>query len=222
MSETDSDKPNPSTPPPATDASTAVVDATPADASGTDATPAEVSSPTKVDKKEGEIPPPKSAEDKLTEAQAELVRVRDQLLRTAADFDNFRKRSRREVEDAERRGKENFLKDMLPVFDNLERAAASAEGASDVKSVAEGLRMVLKQFVGTLDRVGVKRVPTVGESFDPTVHEAIQHAPSKDHPAGVVLVEVQPGYALGDRLIRAAMVVVSKGPEQGDGEPAAN
>ncbi|MEJ7730920.1 MAG: nucleotide exchange factor GrpE [Polyangiaceae bacterium] len=222
MSETDSDKPNPSTPPPAdaTDASSAVVDATPVDAKPVDATPAEVAVTGAPAKKPTEVPPPRSAEDRVAEAQAELGRVRDQLLRTAADFDNFRKRSRREVEEAERRGKENLLKDMLPVFDNLERAASSAESASDVKSVAEGLRMVLRQFVGTLDRVGVKRVPTVGESFDPTVHEAIQHAPSKDHPAGVVLAEVQPGYALGDRLVRAAMVVVSRGPE--GGEPAAN
>ena len=220
MSETDSDKPSPSTPPPsdATDASSAVVDATPVDSKPTDVTPAEVA--TAPAKKPAEVPPPKSPEEKVAEAQAELGRVRDQLLRTAADFDNFRKRSRREVEEAERRGKETLLKDMLPVFDNLERAATSAEGASDVKSVAEGLRMVLRQFVSTLERVGVKRVPTVGESFDPTVHEAIQHAPSQDHPAGVVLAEVQPGYALGDRLVRAAMVVVSRGPEAG--EPPAN
>jgi molecular chaperone GrpE len=222
MSETDSDKPNPSTPPPsdATDASSAVVDATPVDAKPTDATPAEVAVTGAPAKKPVEVPPPKSPEEKVAEALAELGRVRDQLLRTAADFDNFRKRSRREVEEAERRGKENLLKDMLPVFDNLERAATSAESASDVKSVAEGLRMVLRQFVSTLERVGVKRVPTVGESFDPTVHEAIQHAPSPDHPAGMVLAEVQPGYALGDRLVRAAMVVVSRGPE--GGEPAAN
>ena len=219
MSETDSDN-NPSTPPPGvTDAATAVVDATPEDVGPTDATPPDVT-PKKSDKKEAEVPPPKSAEVQLAEAQTELGRVRDQLLRTAADFDNFRKRSRREVDDAERRGKENFLKDLLPVFDNLERAASSAEGVTDVKSVAEGLRMVLRQFGSTLERIGVKRVLTVGESFDPAVHEAIQHAPSKDHPAGVVLAEVQPGYALGDRLVRAAMVVVSKGPE--DGEPAPN
>jgi molecular chaperone GrpE len=227
MSETEADKPNHSTPPDdAGDASPAGVDphaaeapggAKPAGARPGDATPAEAAAP--AEKKPAEVPPPKSPEEKVAEAQAELGRVRDQLLRTAADFDNFRKRSRREVEDAERRGKETLLKDLLPVFDNLERAASSAEGASDVKSVAEGLRMVLKQFVGTLDRVGVKRVPTVGETFDPAVHEAIQHAPSQDHPAGVVLAEVQPGYALGERLVRAAMVVVSRGPEGGEPPP---
>ncbi|HVY46227.1 MAG TPA: nucleotide exchange factor GrpE [Minicystis sp.] len=143
---------------------------------------------------------------------AEAARLRDQLLRTAADFDNFRKRSRREIEDAQRRGREGAIKELLPVFDNLERAAVHAEGATDAKAVADGLRIVLKQFLDTLDKMGVKRVPAVGQPFDPAVHEAIQHLESADHPAGVIMAEVQPGYSLGDRLIRAAMVVVSKGP----------
>ncbi|WP_437635179.1 nucleotide exchange factor GrpE [Sorangium sp. So ce854] len=155
-------------------------------------------------------------EDKLAEAQAEAARTREQLLRTAADFDNFRKRSRREVEEAQRRGRESILKDLLPVFDNLERAASHAEGAPDVKSVAEGVRIVAKQFVDTLDRMGIKRIPAVGKPFDPSVHEAIQQIESTEHPAGVVIAEVQPGYILGDYLIRAAMVVVSKGSPGGE------
>ncbi|WP_437756027.1 nucleotide exchange factor GrpE [Sorangium sp. So ce1389] len=160
-------------------------------------------------------------EDKLGEVQAEAARVREQLLRTAADFDNFRKRSRREVEEAQRRGRESILKDLLPVFDNLERAASHAESAPDVKSVAEGVRIVAKQFVDTLERMGIKRIAAVGKPFDPTVHEAIQQIESTEHPAGVVIAEVQPGYMLGDYLIRAAMVVVSKG-SPGESTPAAN
>ncbi|WP_437927653.1 nucleotide exchange factor GrpE [Sorangium sp. So ce291] len=150
-------------------------------------------------------------EDKLGEVQAEAARMREQLLRTAADFDNFRKRSRREVEEAQRRGRESILKDLLPVFDNLERAASHAESAPDAKSVAEGVRIVAKQFVDTLERMGIKRIAAVGKPFDPSVHEAIQQIESTEHPAGVVIAEVQPGYMLGDYLIRAAMVVVSKG-----------
>ncbi|WP_433932539.1 nucleotide exchange factor GrpE [Sorangium cellulosum] len=150
-------------------------------------------------------------EDKLGEVQAEAARMREQLLRTAADFDNFRKRSRREVEEAQRRGRESILKELLPVFDNLERAASHAENAPDVKSVAEGVRIVAKQFVDTLDRMGIKRIAAVGKPFDPSVHEAIQQIESTEHPAGVVIAEVQPGYMLGDYLMRAAMVVVSKG-----------
>lgn len=150
--------------------------------------------------------------DPLEQAKAEAAKYREQLLRTAADFDNFRKRARREQEDALRRGKESTLKDLLPVFDNLERATQSAESAPDVKAVAEGLKMVGRQFASTLERMGITRVPTVGAGFDPSLHEAIQHIESAEHPAGVIAAEVQPGYKFAEHLIRAALVVVSKGP----------
>jgi molecular chaperone GrpE len=153
-------------------------------------------------------------EQKLADAQAETARVRDQLLRTAADFDNFRKRSRRDEADALKRGREGLLKDLLPVFDNLERAIQHAETAPEAKAVADGLRMVLKQFLDTIDKIGVKRIAAVGQPFDPSKHEAIQQMESKDHPAGVVMAEVQPGYTMGDGLLRAALVVVSKGPPE--------
>src|SRR5277367_2188172 len=96
-----------------------------------------------------------SAEQKLTEALADGVRLRDQLLRTAADFDNYRKRSRRAEDDAQRRGREQMLKDLLPVFDNLERAVQHAESAPDAQAVVAGLRMVLKQFSDTLEKSGI-------------------------------------------------------------------
>lgn len=155
-----------------------------------------------------------SAAEALAASQAEAARLRDQLLRTAADFDNFRKRSRREAEDAQRRGKESALKDLLPVFDNIERAASHAYEAPDVKAVVDGLRMVMKQFTDALAKLDIQRVPGVGAAFDPTVHEAIQHLESPDHPAGVIMAEVTPGYTIGDQLMRAALVVVSKGPPE--------
>jgi molecular chaperone GrpE len=155
--------------------------------------------------------------DPVEEARAEVGRIRDQLLRTAADYDNFRKRTRREVEDAQKRGREELLRDLLPVFDNLERAVLHAGQASDAKAVADGVTMVLKQFADTLGRVGIKRVPTVGSPFDPSQHEAIQQLETDEHPAGTIVAEVQPGYAMGDRLVRAAMVVVAK-PSQKNGE----
>jgi molecular chaperone GrpE len=164
-------------------------------------------------------PEPPPLEQKLAETQADAARLRDQLLRTAADFENFRKRSRREMDDAHRRGREGAIKDLLPVFDNLERAATHAEGVQDTKSVADGLRIVLKQFLDTLDKIGVTRISAMGQPFDPSLHEAIQHMPSAEVPAGTVLAEVQPGYRMGDHLLRASMVVVSKGPPP---EQAAN
>jgi molecular chaperone GrpE len=157
-----------------------------------------------------------TVEQRLATTQAEAARLRDQLLRTAADFDNFRKRSRKEGEDSQRRGKESVLKELLPVFDNLERAALHADSAPDAKSVADGLRIVLKQFIDTMGKLGIKRVNAVGVPFDPGVHEAIQHLESAEHPAGVVLAEIQPGYTMNDQLLRAAMVVVSKGPPSGE------
>jgi molecular chaperone GrpE len=152
-----------------------------------------------------------SVEQKLADAIAESGRMRDQWLRTAADFDNFRKRTRKAEDDALRRGREQMLKELLPVFDNLERGIAHAEAAPDVKSVASGLRMVVKQLVDTLEKVGVKRITAVGQPFDPSRHEAIQHLESSEHPAGVVVAEVQPGYVMGETLVRPTMVVVSKG-----------
>jgi len=171
-------------------------------------------------------PTPEPAEpDPVDVAKAEATKYREQLLRTAADFENFRKRTRRELEDASRKGRESTVKELLPIFDNLERAMQSAEGAPDPKSVADGLRMVVRQFTQTLEKLGIKRIPTVGKPFDPSQHEAIQNIDSTEHPAGVVAAEVQPGYVLGEHLLRAAMVVVSKGPpadavEAGEATPA--
>ena len=151
--------------------------------------------------------------DPLEEARADAKKFREQLLRTAADLDNYRKRSRREVDDAFKKGSEDLLRTMLPVFDNLERAVQHAEQAADAKAIAEGVRMVLKQFGDTLGRIGIQRVPGVGEPFDPMVHEAVQQVETTEAKPGTVIAEVQPGYKMGDRLIRAAMVVVAKAPQ---------
>lgn len=150
------------------------------------------------------------AADPIAESKAEAARMKEQWMRTAADFDNFRKRSRRELEDMRKAGKEELLKEFLPVFDNLERAVASAQRATDVKAVADGLSMVLRQYVDTLARGGITKVATIGTQFDPTHHEAIQQIETDEHPPGTVVAEVQPGYLQGDRLVRAAMVVVAK------------
>ena len=168
-----------------------------------------------------EFAEPEVAPDALELAKAEAAKYREQLLRTAADFENFRKRARREQDEAQRRGTEKALKDLLPVFDNLERATSSAVTAPDVKSVADGLRMVGRQFTSTLEKLGIKRIPTVGQPFDPALHEAIQHVDSTEHPAGVIAMEVQAGYMLGDYLMRAALVAVSKGPAEAAAAAAA-
>jgi molecular chaperone GrpE len=162
---------------------------------------------------EGGDGPPASSQrpgETLAEVQAEAARLKDALLRTAADFDNFRKRTRRELEEARRNGREDLLRALLPVFDNLERAIQSAARTSDVKAMTEGLNMVQRQFIDALGREGIARVPTVGRPFDPGVHEAIQQVETGEHDPGTVIAEVQPGYTQGERLLRAAMVVVAR------------
>ena len=155
----------------------------------------------------GEISDP--AQD-VRDARDEAARLKEAWMRTAADFDNFRKRTRKELDDARRSGREDLLRELLPVFDNLERGMQSAKQATDVKAVVDGLGMILKQFVETLGRGGISKIPTVGVPFDPAVHEAIQQVETSDQPPGTVVAEVQPGYMAGDRLARAAMVVVAK------------
>ncbi len=163
----------------------------------------------------------------LEKAETELIATKDKLLRMAADFDNFRKRSRREAEDALKKGRENLLKDLLPVFDNIERAAAHADSSTgenpdaEWKGLVDGIELVTRQFRDTLGRSGIERVDAVGKAFDPGVHEAIQHLETNEFEPGHVAAEVQAGYREGERLVRPALVVVAKAlPEPPADEPA--
>lgn len=149
-------------------------------------------------------------EDPLERAQAEAARLKDQLLRLAADFDNYKKRARRELADTAKIAREEVLKELLPVFDNLERATSHATQATDVKALTEGISMVTRQFVDTLGKLGIERVAALGLPFDPTVHEAVQHLETTEHAPGTVAMELQAGYRQGERVIRPAMVVVAK------------
>jgi molecular chaperone GrpE len=155
------------------------------------------------------VPPP---EDPLEAAQAEAAKMKDQLLRVAADFDNYKKRSRRELDDATKRARDDALRDLLPVFDNLERATAHATTTTDAKALADGIGMVMRQFVDTLSKMGIQRIAAVGEAFDPAVHEAVQHLETTEHPPGAVAMELQAGYRTAERVLRPAMVVVAKAP----------
>lgn len=166
-----------------------------------------------------ELPPPELLTDEvapvaevdpLEAAKAESAKLRDQLLRTAADYDNFRKRSRRELSDAEKRAREDLIKELLPVFDNLERATAHAETATDVKALADGIGLVKRQFIDVLAKIGIERIQAQGKPFDPAFHEAVQQFETSDHPPGTVMHEVQAGYTQGDKLVRPAIVVVAK------------
>ncbi|NNE19438.1 MAG: nucleotide exchange factor GrpE [Myxococcales bacterium] len=162
-----------------------------------------------------------SAEPELSDlekAHKERDRMRDQLLRIAADFDNFRKRSRKEIEEVRRRTIEDTLREVLPIVDNLERAADAVDAATEVSAVSDGVRMVLRGFDEVANRLGLKRVPGVGNQFDPTCHDAMQQEETDQHAPGTIVSEVVPGYFLGERLLRPAMVVVAKPVSGGGGQ----
>lgn len=148
------------------------------------------------------------AEAQVSAVLAELNTVKDQLLRTVADFDNYRKRVARDQERMRQTAAESLVRDLLPVLDNLERALEHADAS---EGIAQGLEMILTQFRNTLTQHGVQAIPAVGVVFDPNIHEALMEMESADIPAGHVAQEFQKGYWLGSRVLRPGKVAVSKG-----------
>jgi molecular chaperone GrpE len=149
-------------------------------------------------------------EERVATLEKEKQETYERLLRTAADLDNFRKRSRKDLDDARFKAREDVLREILPGIDNLERAVAA--GGTSPEGVLEGVRLVLRQFQTALERVDVKSFESVGQPFDPTRHEAIAQVETADQPAGSVVTEMQRGYTIGSRLLRPALVTVAKAP----------
>lgn len=147
---------------------------------------------------------------KYRELEAKLSEAREQVLRTAADAENFKKRLQREKEDQTRYANEALMRELLSVIDNLERALQHSETGSDQGGLMEGLTMTLKGFNDTLARFGCAPVEAIGKPFDPNFHEAVSQEESSDTSANTVLSELQKGYMLKERLLRPAMVIVSK------------
>jgi len=154
----------------------------------------------------------------IEDLKQELKTKDDQLLRERAELENFKKRMQREKSEALRFACEPLLRELLPAVDNLERALAHV--GEDGQSVFEGVRLVLKSLLETLERHGVKRIEAVGAPFDPAKHQAIAHVPSTEQPANHVTAQHQVGYQLHERLLRPAMVSVSAGKPPGNVETA--
>ena len=157
--------------------------------------------------------------------QAERDEAKDRMLRIAAEFENWKKRARKEQEDGEAKARESVLRDMLDVIDNLERAvSAYTGGASDAAvdgpAVLKGVSLVLRLFQSKLERYGVKPIVVEGQPFDPRSHEAISRVETADVPAGSVARELQRGYRIGERLLRPALVSVATAPASADGSSA--
>ena len=154
--------------------------------------------------------------DRLAIIEAENAELKDRLLRLAADLENTRKRSEREKIDAGKYAIANFARDLLSVADNFERALAAVPAQGEdmspeaMESLVAGVRMTDTELLNALQRHGVKRLSPKGEKFDPNCHQAVAQAPS-DVPSGHVADVAQTGFMIGDRVLRAAMVVVSTG-----------
>lgn len=134
------------------------------------------------------------------------------LLRLQADFDNYRKRTLREKAEWELKGNEALLTELLPVLDHFELGLKTAEKHNTAPAVLDGFKMVYEQFLTALRKNRVTPIASEGELFDPNLHEAVTFIPSEEHPAQTIMAETRRGYRLGDRLLRAAQVVVSSGP----------
>lgn len=146
-----------------------------------------------------------------TARDEELKSVNDKYLRLAAEFDNYKRLAQRDQRDQIRFGNEQLLKELLPVVDNLERAIKAAHDSKSGEGLVKGVDLTLKQLQGVLGKFGVQSIPTMGQPFDPSGHQAVASVPSTQVPDKHVVEEFQRGYRLHDRILRPAMVTVSSG-----------
>lgn len=163
----------------------------------------------------------------IDELQAELDRVtavldeerkhtadeHDRYLRALADFSNYRRRHQDDSGQSMRFATRELLLKILPIIDNFQRAVAAAEKNHSFDSLADGVKLTLKQFQDVMDREGITTIESVGQDFDPMVHEAVQRVETTDYPDNTVIGEVETGYTHGDHVIRPARVVVAATPE---------
>ena len=146
----------------------------------------------------------------MKEAQEQIAEVNERLVRLIAEYDNFRKRSQRDKDEARLFANQNLIEKQIPILDNFEMALAAAQEADP--AIRDGVQMIYDQFLSVLKEAGVEPIDAVGVSFDPNFHEAISQQETSEAEEGTVLQQVQRGYQLNDRLVRPARVVVAKVP----------
>lgn len=154
------------------------------------------------------------AKDDLKGVEDQLNEQKDKVLRLSAEFENFKKRKQREIDDFKKFANETVFRQLLSVVDNLERAIDSATDAVEETSLLEGVKLTHKELLKLFESFSIKRVEAENQPFDPTFHQAVTHAENNDVPDNTVTNVLQKGYLLHDRLLRPAMVVVSKGVEK--------
>lgn len=159
----------------------------------------------------------------LAEKDKEVADFKDKYLRLLAEADNTRKRMRQQSEESVRIQRENFLRELLPIVDNLERAVEAAGGGGNGKPIVEGVELVLRSLLDFLKSQGVTQLNAVGQPFNPQLHEAVDQITSSEHPPNTVVNEFHRGYLIGDRMLRTARVAVAKpGDEQDGGQGSAD
>jgi len=153
-------------------------------------------------------------EKKLEQTEEAAKAAHDRLLRVSAEFDNYKKRTRREIDDFRKYANEALIKELLGVVDNLERAVESSKEASEDSQLLEGVNLTLKEILKIFEKFNVKPIEALEKEFDPAVHQAVLQEASENHAENTVIREFQKGYTIHDRLLRPAMVVVSTAAER--------
>jgi len=158
-----------------------------------------------------------AAPDPVAQLAKEAADLKDRLLRTLADMENLRRRTEREVADARAYGVTNFARDILAVADNMERALKALDDElrekadAGVKALLDGVELTERELVKAMEKHGVRRIEPQGQKFDPNLHQAMLEIPDPSVPSGTVVQIMQPGYTIGERVLRPALVGVSKG-----------
>jgi molecular chaperone GrpE len=164
---------------------------------------------------ENEVSVDENSEEALSEqilvTEKEAHENYDRFLRVSAEFENHKKRTAREMAEFRKYANETFVKEMLPVVDNLQRAIVSAKEKGPKNSgLVEGVQLTLKDMLKVFDKFRVKPIEALGEIFDPTYHQAVQQEETENHTDNTVIRELQTGYTIHDRLLRPSMVIVAK------------
>ena len=159
-----------------------------------------------------ELDPIKILEKDLQKAKEELAEEKDKFIRLQAETDNFRKRLSREKDEFSQYANERLFKELIPIFDNLERALE--DPSNDIKVLNEGLEMILKQFSSFLKKENVELINAIGEQFDPTIHEVLTSEESSEHEENTIITQFVKGYTINSRVLRPSQVVISKKPSE--------
>jgi molecular chaperone GrpE len=167
--------------------------------------------PEKNESVENAADPIKELEEKLTNSETEAKQNYDRFLRVSAEFDNYKKRSAREMSEFRKYANESLISELLTVVDNIERAICTSSSDDKANScIIEGVSLTLKEILRVFDNFGVKPIESLNKTFDPNFHQAVMQEESEEHPDNTVIAELQKGYMIHDRLLRPSMVVVSK------------